>query len=41
MAADIDTGFIARELDALVPDPDPDDALWRGAAAVALAEDTE
>ena len=36
-AADLDTGFIAREIDDLVPDPDPDDALWRGAAAVALA----
>jgi 3-methylcrotonyl-CoA carboxylase alpha subunit len=40
-AGDIDTGFIARELDALVPDPEPDDSLWRGAAAVALAEDEE
>jgi 3-methylcrotonyl-CoA carboxylase alpha subunit len=41
VAADIDTGFIARELDALVPESEPDDALWRGAAAVALAEDEE
>jgi 3-methylcrotonyl-CoA carboxylase alpha subunit len=40
-AADLDTGFIAREIDDLVPDPDPDEALWRGAAAVALAEDEE
>ena len=40
-AAELDTGFIARELDDLVPEPDPDDALWRGAAAVALAEDEE
>ncbi len=40
-AAQLDTGFIARELDELVPDPDPDNALWRGAAAVALAEDEE
>jgi 3-methylcrotonyl-CoA carboxylase alpha subunit len=39
--ADIDTGFIARELDELVPDPEPDDSVWRGAAAVALAEDEE
>ena len=31
-AADLDTGFIARELDELVPDAEPDDALWRGAA---------
>ncbi|HEV2044605.1 MAG TPA: biotin/lipoyl-containing protein, partial [Sphingomicrobium sp.] len=40
-AAELDTGFIARELDDLVPEPQPDDALWRGAAAVALAEDEE
>jgi 3-methylcrotonyl-CoA carboxylase alpha subunit len=40
-AAEIDTGFIARELDALVPDPEPDEAIWRGAAAVALAEDDD
>jgi 3-methylcrotonyl-CoA carboxylase alpha subunit len=33
----IDTGFIERNLDALVPDPEPDEALWRGAAAVATA----
>ena len=39
VAAALDTGFIARELDDLVPDPEPDEALWRGAAAVALAED--
>ena len=32
---EIDTGFIERKLDELVPDPEPDDALWRGAAAVA------
>jgi 3-methylcrotonyl-CoA carboxylase alpha subunit len=36
-AGRIDTGFIERNLDALVPDPEPDDALWRGAAAVATA----
>ena len=36
-AGNIDTGFIERNLDALVPDPEPDDALWRGAAAVAIA----
>ncbi|MEO5611494.1 MAG: acetyl/propionyl/methylcrotonyl-CoA carboxylase subunit alpha [Sphingomicrobium sp.] len=35
---DVDTGFIERNLDALVPDPEPDDALWRGAASVATAE---
>ena len=40
-AAEIDTGFIAREIDDLVPDAEPDDALWRGAAAVATAEDEE
>jgi 3-methylcrotonyl-CoA carboxylase alpha subunit len=33
----IDTGFIERNLDELVPDPDPDDAIWRGAASVATA----
>jgi 3-methylcrotonyl-CoA carboxylase alpha subunit len=38
IAAAIDTGFIAREIDALLPDPEPDDSIWRGAAAVALAE---
>ncbi len=38
-AARIDTGFIERKLDELVPDPEPDDALWRGAAAVAMAEE--
>ena len=35
----IDTGFIARSLDDLVPPPEPDDALWRAAAAVATAMD--
>jgi 3-methylcrotonyl-CoA carboxylase alpha subunit len=39
----IDTNFIERHLDELVPDPDPDDAIWRGAASVATAipEDDE
>jgi len=37
----IDTGFIGRKLDELVPDPEPDDAIWRGAAAVATAEEEE
>jgi 3-methylcrotonyl-CoA carboxylase alpha subunit len=39
----IDTGFIERNLNELVPDPEPDDAIWRGGAAVALAinEDEE
>ena len=39
--ARIDTGFIERKLDELVPDPEPDEAVWRGAAAVATAEDEE
>ena len=33
----IDTSFIERKLDELVPDPEPDDAIWRGAASVATA----
>jgi 3-methylcrotonyl-CoA carboxylase alpha subunit len=37
----IDTGFIERNLDALVPDSEPDEAIWRGAAAVALAVDED
>ena len=37
--ARIDTGFIERKLDELVPDPEPDEAIWRGAAAVATAEE--
>ncbi len=37
----IDTGFIERHLAELVPDPEPDDAIWRAAAAVALAVDEE
>ena len=36
-SARIDTGFIERNLEALVPDPEPDEAIWRGAAAVATA----
>jgi len=36
-AAAIDTGFIAREIDDLIPDSEPDGSIWRGAAAVALA----
>ena len=40
-AAEIDTGFIERHLDELVPDAEPDDAIWRGAAAVALAIDED
>ena len=40
-AARIDTGFIERQLGELVPDPEPDQPLWRGAAAVAVAEEEE
>jgi 3-methylcrotonyl-CoA carboxylase alpha subunit len=39
--AEIDTGFIERHLDDLVPDAEPDDAIWRGAAAIALAVDED
>ena len=39
--ARIDTGFIERKLGELVPDPEPDEAIWRGAAAVATAEDED
>jgi 3-methylcrotonyl-CoA carboxylase alpha subunit len=38
---EIDTGFIERNLDDLVTDPEPAEAIWRGAAAVALAIDEE
>jgi 3-methylcrotonyl-CoA carboxylase alpha subunit len=38
---DVDTGFIERNLDELVPDPEPDETIWRGAASVALAIDEE
>ena len=39
----IDTNFIERTLDALLPDAEPDEAIWRGAASVAtaLTEDEE
>jgi 3-methylcrotonyl-CoA carboxylase alpha subunit len=37
----LDTGFIERNLDELVPDPEPDEALWRAAASVATAMDEE
>jgi 3-methylcrotonyl-CoA carboxylase alpha subunit len=40
-AASIDTSFIEQHLHELVPDPEPDDAIWRGAASIALAEDEE
>ncbi|HET6940726.1 MAG TPA: acetyl/propionyl/methylcrotonyl-CoA carboxylase subunit alpha [Sphingomicrobium sp.] len=38
-AAEIDTGFIERHLDQLIPDAEPDEPIWRGAAVVALAQD--
>ncbi|HEX6072591.1 MAG TPA: biotin/lipoyl-containing protein, partial [Sphingomicrobium sp.] len=40
---EIDTNFIERNLDDLVPDPEPDEAIWRGAASIATAmpEDEE
>ena len=37
----IDTGFIGRKLDTLVPAAEPDNDVWRGAAAVALAIDED
>jgi 3-methylcrotonyl-CoA carboxylase alpha subunit len=42
-AGQIDTGLIERNLDELVPQAEPDDATWRGAASVATAisEDEE
>jgi 3-methylcrotonyl-CoA carboxylase alpha subunit len=33
----IDTNFIERNLDELLPEPEPDDAIWRGAGSVATA----
>ncbi len=40
-AGRIGTGFIEQHLDELVPDPEPDEAIWRGAASIALALDEE
>ncbi|MEJ7776770.1 MAG: acetyl/propionyl/methylcrotonyl-CoA carboxylase subunit alpha [Sphingomicrobium sp.] len=40
-AARIGTGFIAQHLAELVPDPEPDEAIWRGAASVAMAIDED
>ena len=37
----IDTGFIERKLDELVPDSEPDEPIWRGAASVATAMEEE
>ncbi|HET7315946.1 MAG TPA: acetyl/propionyl/methylcrotonyl-CoA carboxylase subunit alpha [Sphingomicrobium sp.] len=40
--AELDTGFIERNLGELVPDPEPAEDIWRGAATVAwLAEEAE
>jgi len=40
-SGEIDTKFIERHLDELVPDQEPDEAIWRGAALVALAQDED
>ncbi|MBA3511296.1 acetyl/propionyl/methylcrotonyl-CoA carboxylase subunit alpha [Sphingomonas sp.] len=40
-SGEIDTGFIERHLDELVPEAEPDEAIWRGAAAVAVAMDEQ
>jgi 3-methylcrotonyl-CoA carboxylase alpha subunit len=41
-AADLDTGYIERSLDELVPDQEPDEEIWQAAAAVAwLAGEAE
>ncbi|MFL6830909.1 MAG: biotin/lipoyl-containing protein, partial [Sphingomicrobium sp.] len=42
-SGEIDTNFIERNLDALLPESEPDEAIWRGAASVAsaLTEDEE
>jgi 3-methylcrotonyl-CoA carboxylase alpha subunit len=41
-SGEIDTGFIERHLDELVPDSEPDEEIWQGAAAVAwLAEESD
>jgi 3-methylcrotonyl-CoA carboxylase alpha subunit len=36
-AGKIDTGFIERNLDELVPNAEPDELIWRGAASIATA----
>jgi 3-methylcrotonyl-CoA carboxylase alpha subunit len=42
-SGEIDTDFIEHNFDELVPEPEPDEAIWRGAASVATAlpEDEE
>jgi 3-methylcrotonyl-CoA carboxylase alpha subunit len=39
--AELDTGFIARRQETLVSDNEPDEALWRAAAVVALAAEEQ
>jgi 3-methylcrotonyl-CoA carboxylase alpha subunit len=39
--ADLDTGFIERHFDELVPDAEPDDVIRRSAAAVAILANEE
>ena len=39
--AELDTSFIGRKLETLVPDNEPDDALWRAAAVIALAAEEQ
>ncbi|GAA4012359.1 acetyl/propionyl/methylcrotonyl-CoA carboxylase subunit alpha [Sphingomonas swuensis] len=38
-AGELDTGFIARKLEELVPTADVDEELWRAAAVIALASE--
>ncbi|MBA3525401.1 MAG: acetyl/propionyl/methylcrotonyl-CoA carboxylase subunit alpha [Pseudomonadota bacterium] len=40
-AGRLGTGFIEQHLEELVPDAEPDEAIWRGAASIALALDEE
>jgi 3-methylcrotonyl-CoA carboxylase alpha subunit len=42
-SGEIDTNFIERNLEELVPEPEPEEAIWRGAASIAtaLVEDEE
>ena len=39
--ADIDTGFIERKLDSLIPDVTPHEAIWQAAASFALEDAVE
>jgi 3-methylcrotonyl-CoA carboxylase alpha subunit len=34
----VDTGFIERNLESLIPDEEPDDLIWRAAAVITLAQ---